>query len=71
MKVIEFIKKYPKDSAMLLTVVVALFIAVMGVHFADTAKSPFWWNFWLVANVVCIVACVAAWIYAWKTQPKK
>lgn len=69
-KIIAFIKKYPKDCAIVLTVLTLGIFAVMGTHWADTARSPFWWNFWIVASVISIVALVAAWVYAWITQPK-
>ncbi len=56
-------KKYPKDWLIVLGVVLMGFFGVMGTHFSDIAKTPFWWNFWIILSVVCIVAWVGGWIF--------
>lgn len=64
-------KKYPKDWLKVLLAVLIGFFAVMGWHFEETAKTPFWWKFWPVISVICIVGWVGAWIYLSKKDKEK
>lgn len=63
-------KKYSKSWLILFTVLFAGVVTVMGTHWSDTAKTPFWWTFWIVASIVCGVGLVAAWIFM-KAKDKK
>jgi hypothetical protein len=65
MNIIETIKKYPKDTAMVVTAILLGVMAVMGGHNADAANSKFWATVWQVLQVIGIVVILAAWGYAW------
>jgi hypothetical protein len=64
-------KKYPKSWLITLLAVMIGFFAVMGTHFSDAAKKPFWWSFWEVIAIVCIVGWIGAWIYLSKKDKGK
>lgn len=62
----DFIKKYKKDIAITLAVFLTGLLAVMGYHWSEVAKTPFFASFW---NVLCVLAWVAAlgsWFILWK-----
>jgi hypothetical protein len=63
-KLIATIKKYPKDSIIVATVVFMGVMAVLGGHNADAADRKFWWTLWQVLQVVGIIALVGGWIWA-------
>lgn len=68
----SWFKRNKKDLAILAGVIVGLVIAVMGWHWTETAKKPFWWNFWIVAAIVCDLAWVGFWLYFWnKDKPRR
>ncbi|HEU4607139.1 MAG TPA: hypothetical protein VFS31_03450 [Chitinophagaceae bacterium] len=48
---------------LLLGVVLAGIIVVLGGQFADSAKTPFWWKFWPVLQVICFVALIGGWLF--------
>ncbi len=60
-----------KDLILLVVVVGAVLVAVMGWHWTDTAKTPFWWNFWVVAAIVCLVGLFVGWVILWQNDRKK
>jgi uncharacterized integral membrane protein len=68
MNIIETIKKYPKDAAIVLTVIILGLMAVLGGHNADAANSKFWATVWQVLQVVGIVALIGGWIWAVKND---
>lgn len=70
-KILEHIKKYRKDWMIVIAVVAVGFFAVMGWHFTDVAKKPFWWKFWPVLAVLCIVAWVAGWVFLKSKEKNK
>lgn len=59
----SIIKKYPKDSVAVATVVLVGILAVSGGGFADYANKSFWQHFWSVGQVVAIVSLIGGWIY--------
>lgn len=60
-----------KLKAIAYTIVMLAFltVAVLGTWFSDIAKTPFWWNFWIVADVIS----VGMFIYGvhWLSKNKK
>ncbi|MGN6491174.1 MAG: hypothetical protein ACTHLE_04200 [Agriterribacter sp.] len=46
------------------------FLAVMGWHFTDEAKTPFWWNGWVVIAIVSAIAFIALILWFTKTNQK-
>jgi uncharacterized membrane protein YhhN len=54
--------KYPKSWMYTIAAFLIGFFAVMGWHFADVAKTAFWWNFWIVLAVLCIITWVLVWV---------
>lgn len=62
-KAIAHIKKYKQDYALVAGVVGIGITSVLGQHWSDAAKTPFWWTFWDVATYVSIVGWVGGWIY--------
>lgn len=68
---LQSFKKYPKSWLLLVTVLFIGIIAVMGGHFSDAATKPFWWNFWIVVQVLAIVLILAGWCFAWFGQKRK
>lgn len=58
-------QRYRKDVFLALAIVTILLVAVMGWHWTDTANTPFWSNFWVVAAIACAVVWIGAWAYFW------
>lgn len=56
-------QKHPKDWIKFGGVLAICIVAVMGWHWTDTATKPFWWNFWVVAAVVCLIIIIGGWVY--------
>ena len=46
-------------------------IAVMGWHWSEVAKTPFWWKFWEGAAIGSIVILAVWWIASYFSQNKK
>lgn len=44
-----------KAALFIAALLICLVIAVMGWHWADTATTPFWWNFWPGAAVTAVL----------------
>lgn len=65
------IKQYPKDAMKVALAVLIGFFAVMGWQFSETAKTPFWWNFWIVIAVLCLVAWIVGYVYLSRKQKGK
>lgn len=55
-------KKYPKDWLIVFGVALLGIIAVMGWHWTDVAKTPFWQTFWVVAAIIAIIAWIVGWL---------
>lgn len=48
---------------------ICLILSVLGWHFTEVAKSPFWWNAWIVIAIVSAVLFIGG-IY-WYSNTKK
>jgi len=46
-------------------------VGVMGWHWSEVAKTPFWWKFWQWAAIAAIIIFVLWWIKAFTSQNKK
>jgi hypothetical protein len=64
-------QKYRKDVLILLAVITTLIVGVMGWHWTDTAETPFWWNFWVIAAIAADLLWVGAWVYFWNKDKKR
>lgn len=62
-KVIDYIKKYKQDFTLLAGVLGIGLTSVLGQHWSEAAKTPFWWTFWDVATFASIGGWVGGWIY--------
>ena len=49
---------------------VFLIVAIMGWHWTDVARTPFWWNFWVVAAIVSAIGFIGGiyWYFNTKQQ---
>lgn len=46
-------------SVLIVVLAISLMIvAVMGWHWTDLAKTPFWWTFWVVAAIASLIGFV-------------
>ena len=55
--------KRTKDILLGIAALLLVVISVMGWHWTDTANTPFWWNFWIVAAIVSLIGCLLGWLY--------
>lgn len=63
MNLFQTIKKYPKDSCIVLAVIILAITAVSADGWSDYAKRPFWWKFWSVAGIVAFLSLFIGWLY--------
>lgn len=47
-----------KSVLFVLLLVSLVILAVMGWHWTDLAKTPFWWTFWVVAAIAAVPAFI-------------
>lgn len=59
-----------KAVAFVSTLAILLVVAVMGIHWTDTAKTKFWWDFWPIASVVSIISFIGLIIWFSTTRKK-
>lgn len=62
------ISKKTQDILVIIGLVVLPILSVMAWHWTDTAKKPFWWNFWIVAGLIAIAGFIG--LVYWKGQQK-
>jgi phosphoglycerol transferase MdoB-like AlkP superfamily enzyme len=55
--------QYTKDILKVATMILVAVVAVLGWHWTDEANRSFWWNFWVVAAIICLIACIGGWVY--------
>ena len=67
----NWIKKYKKDLLLTAAAILTLTIAVLGWHWTETADTPFWWNFWVIAAVACDLLFIVTWAILWSNDKKK
>lgn len=48
--------KSTKSFLFVIALVITAVVAVMGWHWTDTAKTPFWWTFWKVVAILSVPA---------------
>jgi len=57
-----------KSVLFVLLVLGLVTLAVMGWHWTDLAKTPFWWTFWVVAAIAAIPAFIL--VIAWFSKSR-
>jgi hypothetical protein len=67
-------KNFLENNWKALLILAALFItatiAVMGWHWTETARTKFWWTFWIVAAVIAIPGFIGLIIWFNKSRKK-
>lgn len=58
------------EIALLAGMILSGVFAVLGQHFADVAKTPFWWTFWDIMTGAGFVFFLGYWGYL-KAKEKK
>lgn len=66
----NWIEKYWKACLFTLALLVAAVVAVMGWHWTETARTPFWWTFWIVAAILAIPSFVGLIIWFSRSMKK-
>ena len=68
-KIKSWIESNWKACLFVAALLITLTVSVMGWHWTDTAKKPFWWTFWVVAAVVSIPGFVG--LIMWFNNSRK
>lgn len=66
----SWIERKWRACLLLLALLVTLVIAVMGWHWTETARTPFWWTFWVIAAVLAIPGFLGLIIWINKARKK-
>lgn len=61
--------KTTKSILFVLMLVSLVILAIMGWHWTDLAKTPFWWTFWVVAAIAAIPAFIL--VLKWFDKSRK
>jgi hypothetical protein len=70
LKVKAFSENNWKACLFVLALLICATVAVLGWHWTDTAKTPFWWTFWIVAALLAIPGFIGLIIWFSKTSEK-
>lgn len=55
----NFLKKNGKAIGFVSLAILLLVVAVMGWHWTEVARQPFWWSFWVVAAILSLIGFIA------------
>lgn len=64
-----WVDKVWRPALFIAAALITLVVAVMGWHWTETARTPFWWTFWVVAALLCIPGFIS--LMAWFNKARK
>lgn len=65
----SWVERYWRACLLAAAIIVCLVVAVMGWHWTETARTPFWWTFWVVAAALSIPGFVG--LILWFNKARK
>lgn len=65
----SWIERKWRACLFLLAALICAVVAVMGWHWTTTARTPFWWTFWVVAAILAIPAFIG--LIVWLNNARK
>lgn len=67
---ISWIKKYWHACIIVVALAILAVVSVMGWHWTETARTPFWWTFWVVAAIIAVPGFIGLILWAGKSKSK-